>query len=246
MNLPALPSWRAKDVKIDSWVIRFRENSVDRAFLDLLYELDRAVQAFTGAVRDETSRDNQMTRARTAVIVFGRLIGVSTPSTRGVWAQPTPLRVTMEVARALMECFVGTLKSKDGHRFCDEVSQQALEFYRAYADHARTERAIWDLKFFDWARLKDLIAEDQHSRWESERGMMFSESELDEFFRYYERRILQNVLDSERIGYAAKGVRMKLSDPLHDDEKRELIAAWTLQPGEIKTIDENASSGAAR
>lgn len=245
MNQPALPPWGAKDVKIDHYVIRFMKDSVDREFVDVVDELDRAVQTFVGAVHDDTSRDHQMATAREAMIVFGQLIQLSTPSTRGLRARPVPLRVTMEVAHALMQCFVAKLSLKDGHRFSDEASQKALGFYRAYADHDRTERAIWELKFYDWARLKNLITEDPHQRWEGERAVTFSRDELDDFFRHYEARILQNLLSYERKSYDEISWRIKLSDPLQDGEKCELIAAWTLHPRETKTVDENASSGAA-
>jgi hypothetical protein len=245
MNQPALPPWGAKDFKIDHYVIRFMKDSVDREFVDAVDELDRAVQTFVGAVRDDTSRDHQMETARKAVIGFRQLIKLSTPSTHGLRAWPVPLRVTMEVAHALMQCFVAKLSPKDGHRFSDDTSQEALGFYRAYADHDRTERAIWDLKFYDWARLKNLITEDRRQRWEGERTVTFSRDELDEFFRRYELRILQNLLNCERISYDRFNSRMALSDPLHDNQKRELIAAWTLQPHEIKRVDENVSSGAA-
>jgi hypothetical protein len=246
MNQPALRQRIAKDVKFGERVIRITGDSSDQQFFGLIDELDHAAQTFIGSVRDGVSRDRQMATAREVVIVFDRLIKVSTPSMPQLRAQPTPLRVIMEVARALDECFHAMLSAKDANRFGDEISDAARNFYRDRADHARTSSAQWNLMFYDWARMKRLVSEDRYSRWEEERVATFEPAELDEFFRHHEQRIFQRLLNCERTSYDQDNMRLRLPDPLHDEAQRELISAWKLQPNAIKAVDEDKSSGTSK
>ncbi|KIP17295.1 MULTISPECIES: hypothetical protein [Burkholderia] len=245
MNQLARSSWRSKTLRIGGRLIEYDEARVGPDFAARIERLDYAVRRFTGAISDEVSRDNVIGAARAVMVEFDLTTDFVKESTRySAPAKAAPLRVTMEIARALMDCFAGTLEPKDGNRLGDELNQKTFHFYDAVADHRRTDSALWDLRFYDWARLRDLTWVDPHAYRGDERESIFSASELADFFSEYEARFLRRMLESERRPRYDGQMLMSLSDPLANAELYDLIQAWRLRPSEIRSIDENGAGGA--
>lgn len=217
-----------KAIQVGAASIKYEERALDRSIVDQLNEVDRASRIVNEILEANIPFQEARVQLVEALVSFERLIAKA-QSLRSHKQLPAPVdvvRIVMEVGDGLVG-LLSRFNSAEGNRFQDRAAKATSEFYFEQPSRDVDVSAVMDLYFHEWALMKELALDPPLRHWEDRHQRVFSDTELDEFFRTHEMAVFHHLMGCTKVRYGDH-FRIQHENPLADREKADRIRAWQL------------------